>query len=116
MNLENFDFEQLAEKSEEEIYCYLVGQMPKAKVHDFSLVIQILTEVGLPVDFSGFEYFYHHSDLPAHCRCGQPGRPRRQNTAYNDEKMNWAIHCDECQELADEYWQELWDEYNSSRM
>jgi hypothetical protein len=32
-------------------------------------------------------------------------------TAYVDDKINWAVLCDECQDEANEYWQEQWDEY-----
>ena len=38
---------------------------------------------------------------------------RRQLTAYVNDKLNFAVLCDECQKEANEYWQERWDEYYS---
>ena len=45
--------------------------------------------------------------------CENLGRLNRQNTAYNDDTMNWDILCAECQVARDELWQERWDEYYS---
>ena len=36
---------------------------------------------------------------------------KRQMTQYHDDEDNYAILCDACQSEANEYWQELWDEY-----
>jgi hypothetical protein len=50
-------------------------------------------------------------------RCNCSGAKwRRQNTAYVDDEMNFAVLCDECQVEVDEYWQERWDEYYGSVM
>lgn len=47
--------------------------------------------------------------------CGCRGASkRRQCTAYHDDSMNWKTLCPVCQDEADEYWQERWDEYHSS--
>ena len=40
-------------------------------------------------------------------------RKRRQNTAYKDDCRNWDTLCDECQEEANSYWQEMWMEYHT---
>jgi hypothetical protein len=40
----------------------------------------------------------------------------RQRTSYVDGESNWATLCPDCQEEADEYWEEMWKEYYSSRM
>ena len=49
--------------------------------------------------------------------CGMDGGiNRRQRTAYPDDKMNWAILCDECQEEAHEYWNDMWNEYYQNCM
>lgn len=45
--------------------------------------------------------------------CFKFGKLRRQNTAYNDDELNWAFLCPSCQEEANEYWQERWNEYYS---
>lgn len=36
---------------------------------------------------------------------------RRQNTAYVDDERNFATLCPECQDEADKYWKEEWDNY-----
>ena len=41
---------------------------------------------------------------------------RRQNTAYADDELNFAVLCDECQKETHEYWQERWEEYYSNCM
>lgn len=44
--------------------------------------------------------------------CGNDGGTRqRQLTAYADDERNWATLCPECQEEANEYWKERWDDY-----
>ena len=55
---------------------------------------------------------------PLECdRCGQLGATRRrQNTAYNDDSMNWNTLCEDCQKNVDEYWADMWDEYYGSRL
>jgi len=48
--------------------------------------------------------------------CNKPGaKKRRQNTAYVDDEANFSILCDDCQQQADEYWKDMWDEYYASR-
>ena len=42
-------------------------------------------------------------------------RRRHQNTAYANEASNWRTLCNECQAIEDDYWDERWDEYRSSR-
>ena len=50
-------------------------------------------------------------------RCKKRGAKRRpQLTQYLDEELNWDCLCESCQEGADEYWQERWDEYYSGLM
>ena len=52
-------------------------------------------------------------------RCEKTGNDvmrRPQNTAYVDEESNWAVLCAECQEEADEYWNDMWAEYYSGCM
>ena len=39
----------------------------------------------------------------------------RQRTAYEDEEMNWATLCPDCQQESDVYWDEMWAEYYGSR-
>lgn len=44
--------------------------------------------------------------------CGKEGAERRrQNTAYPKDESNFATLCPECQEDADEYWRDQWNEY-----
>jgi hypothetical protein len=51
------------------------------------------------------------------CRCDQPNASRRRmNTAYEDEELNWTTQCDECFELTQEEWQDMWDDYYRSRL
>jgi len=46
--------------------------------------------------------------------CGKNGaQRRRQNSAYVDDNKNFATLCDDCQEDANEYWQERWNDYYS---
>lgn len=45
-------------------------------------------------------------------RCGALGaEERRQNTAYTDDRMNFATYCPVCQHEADDYWRTMWEEY-----
>lgn len=49
------------------------------------------------------------------CHCGGAGAEyRRQHTAYQNEKSNWAWYCDPCQQMSDEHWDEMWAEYYRS--
>jgi len=41
---------------------------------------------------------------------------KHQNTAYTDGWKNYLSICDDCQEDQDKQWQELWDDYYSSRL
>jgi len=52
-------------------------------------------------------------DMGEECErgCGRPGIRRRQNTAYPNDEMNFAILCAECQAENDEHWAEMWAEY-----
>jgi hypothetical protein len=50
-------------------------------------------------------------------RCGiRNARKNRQRTSYHDDESNWANLCPSCQEEADEHWEEMWEEYYSSRL
>lgn len=55
------------------------------------------------------------TELQCTCACGSglPAFRRRQNTAYNDEESNYATLCWDCQQRADDYWNERWAEYHS---
>lgn len=46
-------------------------------------------------------------------KCSKEGTWHRQNTAYANDESNWASYCNDCQEEADAFWQEQWDEYHS---
>ena len=41
---------------------------------------------------------------------------RQQRTAYVDEESNFATLCPQCQELEDEFWDEMWSEYYAGRL
>ena len=41
---------------------------------------------------------------------------RHQSTAYVNEESNYLTSCLECFERAEEYWKEMWAEYNSGRL
>lgn len=41
---------------------------------------------------------------------------RRQHTAYNEDELNFRTYCEECQKVANEYWDERWQEYWSGRL
>lgn len=56
------------------------------------------------------------NEMPCdHCGCN-PATRRRQNTAYVDDELNWAVLCSLCQVEVDEYWKEQWDEYYANCM
>lgn len=42
-------------------------------------------------------------------------KKRMMNTCYEDYESNFVYECMECYERTLEYYQELWDDYNSSR-
>lgn len=49
--------------------------------------------------------------------CGKEGAERRrQRTAYVDDALNWATLCPECQDEAEEYWREQWNDYYNNCM
>lgn len=52
--------------------------------------------------------------------CGDPHsltvERRRLNTAYHNEESNWQTSCCHCFRESVEHYQELWDDYNSSRL
>ena len=49
--------------------------------------------------------------------CGDEGAERRrQHTAYMEDETNFSILCPECQEEADRYWDDQWDDYYQSCM
>ena len=41
---------------------------------------------------------------------------RRQNTNYPTDSENWKFLCDDCQNLSDEYWKDMWDDYWAGRL
>lgn len=43
--------------------------------------------------------------------CERFGELRRQGSAYAHALSNWARYCDEHQEEANAYWDEMWREY-----
>lgn len=46
--------------------------------------------------------------------CGAPGAERRhQMTAYVNKESNYKTLCGDCQDEADEYWKDMWNEYYS---
>lgn len=61
------------------------------------------------------EYFKdlcHGADYP----CFNLGKRRRQNTQYVDDSCNWVFLCDECFEVIQGYWADMWAEYYSGCM
>lgn len=49
--------------------------------------------------------------------CGAKDATRtRQNTAYVDDDRNFAILCPPCQDEANKYWRDQWDEFYSMVM
>ena len=52
------------------------------------------------------------------CQCCQRGGAirRRQGTAYVEDELNWVTLCDECHELNEEHWADMWQEYYASRL
>lgn len=68
-------------------------------------------------NLDAFEYV--KSKLAAsYCQvCGKAGAVnRRQNTSYDDDKLNWATLCEGCQERNDEHWAGMWADYYSDRL
>ena len=47
--------------------------------------------------------------------CKEPGIRRRQNTQYENDESNWAVLCEEHHKDNDEYWADMWAEYNQGR-
>ncbi len=43
-------------------------------------------------------------------------RKNRQRTYYPDDASNWTTLCPSCQEINDEYWDDMWAEYYASVM
>lgn len=43
-------------------------------------------------------------------------KSRRQNTAYITEKDNYITCCKQCFDMAEDYWAEMWADYNSGRL
>lgn len=41
---------------------------------------------------------------------------RRQNTAYEDDELNYVTVCSDCFEEIEEHWAELWEWYWSTRL
>ena len=56
-------------------------------------------------------------DLPQKVICERcnlrVGQWRRQNTQYYDDRENWVFLCDDCNEINEEYWAEMWRELNA---
>lgn len=49
--------------------------------------------------------------------CGSmPVYRRRQNTAYVNDELNFAIFCEECHVINDEYWVDMWADHNQGRL
>lgn len=50
-------------------------------------------------------------------RCGVcAGRNRRQNTAYQNDELNWVRLCDSCHIENEEYWDDMWAGYYRGRL
>jgi len=47
--------------------------------------------------------------------CGRLGSWRLQGSAYHKKLDNYACYCNSCQEDADLYWEQQWDEYYAGR-
>ena len=43
--------------------------------------------------------------------CFKLGEKRRQRTAYHDDDLNWVFLCDECMEMNQGNWDEMWSDY-----
>ena len=39
----------------------------------------------------------------------------RANTSYENDSLNFEVGCKFCKEESDEYWNSMWEDYNSSR-
>lgn len=48
--------------------------------------------------------------------CYNEGHKRRQNTAYDDDSRNHVVMCDTCMKYNEEHWDEMWRDYNNSRL
>jgi len=48
--------------------------------------------------------------------CQRLGKTRYQNTMYLNDEDNIVHMCDQCAAKNDDYWQEMWDEYNRGRI
>jgi hypothetical protein len=77
--------------------------------------------VTLPHDYVAPILVTLAAETPAHCQ-GHDGPCERtdaewhhQNTMYVEERANWVYMCPDCAKARDAAWQEMWDEYNSSR-
>ena len=59
-------------------------------------------------------------DLPQKVVCGycelRTGQWRRQNTQYADDRSNWVFLCESCNVENEEYWAEMWSDYNAGRL
>ena len=40
----------------------------------------------------------------------------RQNTLYENDYSNWVMLCSACEQEYEEYWHEMWEDYNQGRM
>ena len=60
------------------------------------------------------------SSLDAQLRCSMCNAPgaemSHQHTSYKDEWDNYDVLCDTCQLYVDDFWDEQWNDWNSSRM
>lgn len=57
-----------------------------------------------------------HANVCQNNVCFKIGERYRQNTQYTNEESNWVLLCEECRELNDEYWDDMWKDYNSGRL
>jgi len=46
--------------------------------------------------------------------CDKFGTRRRTNTSFEDEESNYVNMCDECFEIEQAHWADMWDEYYGS--
>lgn len=53
--------------------------------------------------------------VPLCSMCYRYGKVRRQRTSYHDDKLNFERYCPKHQKQADEYWDDMWNEYYNSR-
>lgn len=45
--------------------------------------------------------------------CGMRAIRRRQSTSYVEDHANWVVLCDECHEMNEDMWRDMWDDYYS---